>query len=184
MVKRLLPILAVLVLVLAACGDSDSDSGGGSGGDLSGGDLSGDEQEALGAIEDLAAGGGPFEAMSQDEQFCAAKAIASDSDLLREMLADTDFEELSTEQQMQAASMLVDCAPTTFSSVIAEGMPEGSGMSQEDAQCLADEIVADRDLMTGFLAVGASGEDPPEDIIFSLLSLMQECGLSLSDLGG
>ena len=166
MVKRLLPVLAAFVLVLAACGDSDSggDSLGLNANDDapasdSGGDLSGDEQEALGAIEELAGGGGPFEAMTQDEQFCAAKAIASDSDLLREMLADTDFEELSTEQQLQAASMLVDCAPATFSAVIAEGMAEGSGMSQEDAQCLADEIVADRDLMTGFLAVVSSSRN-------------------------
>ena len=95
---------------------------------------------------------------------------------------DVEFEDLTVEQQVDAFGMMVDCAGDTLAGVMADGMMEDSGLSEEQARCFADGVIDDRDLMVGLLQASSGGE-PDADLIQAMFGLFDECGVSLSDLG-
>ena len=170
---------AALALVAAACGDSDDSGSGG------GGALNAQEQEALDAIEELSStDDSPFDDLSEDELRCAARGVVSDDGLFSAMTSDADFEELSPDQQLAAMNLFVDCAPETLSQVIADSMAEGTGLSGDDAKCIAEEILNDQAMLSGFLAAGAAGGEPGADLIAGLFDMLETCNIPLSALSG
>ncbi|MCP3936677.1 MAG: hypothetical protein GY708_15025, partial [Actinomycetia bacterium] len=75
------------------------------------------------------------------------------------------------------------CAGDTLADVMAQGMAEGSTMSDDQANCLAKGILNDREMMIDFLEVGANDAEPGADLLGSFMGLLGDCDVSLGDLG-
>lgn len=174
MMKKMILGVSAFVLLLSACGGDDGDDG-----------ASEQEQEVIAALRSQggdSGGAAPMDELSDEEVSCIAKGIVADDTLLESILADVEFEDLTVEQQVDAFGMMVDCAGDTLAGVMADGMMEDSGLSEDQARCFADGVIDDRDLMVGLLQAGSGGE-PDADLIQAMFGLFDECGVSLSDLG-
>lgn len=139
--------LAVLPLALGACGGDDDDAGGSGGGDVA-------AQVAARMMED-ADESGP----TQEQADCAAgKMVAAiGEDRSRELLDapdDSELEDLLTAEEQEAFfTAAVSCLD------MRELMVEqfvSSGMTEEQANCLADEIGDER--LGELAAASAAGE--------------------------
>ncbi|MCP5026148.1 MAG: hypothetical protein GY929_07660 [Actinomycetia bacterium] len=163
--KRFGFIALVGALVLSSCGGSDDDSGGDS---------------AIGqaiSAELMADGDTPF---TQEEADCAGQKIVSEvgEDRLIELgvseedagdIQDYDFSDDEIENIGSAVFGCVD-------NFIARALTASGDFSDEDAECLGNEL--DSDIEELFVQSAFTDDEMPDEIVTALFAAFAECGVT------
>ena len=181
----LIGALVALTLLAAACGGSDGDS------------ASSADQAVIDAIaEQMRAEGDVPEAVDVDCMASAmvtglggADALAENYGLTLEAINNGESPEdleLPRDEAIALADDVVDCG---LGSVMVDEITAGSGLGEDDAKCLLDNLDQDlvRDMMAvGFMneADGAAVEAAAEGELFgSIFEAFTECNIDPASLG-
>ena len=185
--KRFVVVVCVVVLVLAACSSSGGNGDGGE--DFAeieseesdeDGDSSVDD-ETLDAAQSLGQGVGELD---DDAELCLAQGLASNEGLLSAALDDAEFSELDPDQQVLLFQIVIDCAPDAVAEGIADGIQQGSDLDDEQARCLADELVGlGPSTLQAFAEADIRGTEPSTESIASLIDIFVTCDVPLSAVG-
>lgn len=192
----LVPVLALVLLGAAACGDDDDGGGGGlssaeqdyadawagtlsdDDGDGEGFSFVADEAQCMGDALMAELGTGPF-----DEADIAADEIDTESDE-----DDSPGELLGagviTDDQADAIlESWDDC--TDLNAAFVDLVAAESDLDDEARSCIEDGLAEDDLVHEGFKAsLTSDDEDPPDEVITALVTLMGTCGGDESGQGG
>ena len=161
--RKLFSLMFSFVLVAGACGSGDGGSG-----------LSDTEQQLLDGLNDDTDFSG---SLSTDEQLCLVRAVAANSTMATAILAGDEIDDLPPDLVTAFFELGIGCAPDAMADAMVEGMREDSNLS-DDAQCLADALLNDPDLLIGLAA--ADEDDPDMGILMVFFEILDACDIPLS----
>jgi len=179
---RILPLVLAVILVAAACGRDASESS--DSGDNASGDAPSTEDQLLERLSEEE--DDPlFGLMTASEASCFVKAMISNDALLEAAMSDDDdgLDNLPPDLQQSLMNNVFDCAPDAVATMMAQGMQEDSDLTDDDALCLAEGLVANVEVLKAMFTMGDTDEEPPTAILMLFFEILEECDIPMSTLG-